>query len=670
MQLSEIRTLAPTVADRLAVKLAIGLVIVVSGCGGGGGGGSPNPVLGTVAFTTNENVALSGAVTATDPGGSQVTYSQLGNPISGTVSFTADGKFTYRPKPNFTGSDSFGIQATDAAGNKTAGTVTITVTVNHPPTASNTVLRADGAGLAKINVLQNANDPDKDPLTVTILTQPPTGAGTAVANSDGTVTLSAPSGFKGLTHFTYQVKDPSGATANAAAAVFVGTDPFRAAFVGDAAANGSNEVYLTDFAADPVAMTAATTGNLRIRGFAIADNGATLVYRTEDTTSPATTSLSFVRTATPTQSTGIALPSGTVPVLDGANKDQFTVSPDGQWIAVIAGQGSSDSLYVLNIAQPTVVSQVEPAGAAYATLPMFSVDSKSIYFLATSVPGGTHKSLYYASLSSPGQTTLMSAASDPAKSDEVSAYSVSPDQTRILLQANRKGGVGLFFVDAAHPATENPINQVLDYGQAIGATTVGLAGGRGGSTTVSRVAYTVNGASATHPAGIYVAEVSATPNPRLEIQNANQNVAGPSVIGLRPDDAAFLYTDGTLVSEAVIDVAGTQAVGGGSYGWYDSTGSIVLVPQSVPYPVLASTSRGSFGSTQRIGTTSLAIDYRDVSGFDRGVAIIGQGPTSGSAPATATLQIVSALAPQALLPLASFQSPLQLTSYSSKVVSK
>jgi hypothetical protein len=669
MQLSAILTLIRTVADRLTVALAVGLVVGISACGGGGGGGPPNPVIGTLAFTTNENVGLSGTLTAKDPGA--VTFSQTTNPTSGTVSVTGDGKFTYTPNPNFTGSDSFGIQATDVAGNKTTGTVTITVTVNKPPTASNTVLRVDGAGPAKINVLQNANDPDKDTLTVTILDQPPTGAGSALANSDGTVTLSWLSGFKGLTHFTYQVKDPSGATANAAAAVFVGTDPFRAAFVGDAASNGSNEVYLTDFAAAPVAMTAATQGNLRVRGFAISDNGATLLYRTEDTTSPATTSLSFVKTAMPTQSTPIPLPSGTVPVLDGVNKDQFIISPDGQWIAIIAGQGNSDSLYVVNIAQPTVVSQVEPAGAAYATLPTFTLDSKSIYFLATSVPGGAHKSLYFASLSSPGQTTLISAASDPATSDEVSAYSVSPDQTRILLKANRNGRVGLFFVNAAHPGTENPVNQPLDYGQAIGATTVGLAVGRGGSTTVSRVAYTVDGASATHPPGIYVAEVSATPSPRLEIQNSNPLVAGPSVIGLRPpDDAAFLYTDGSLVSEAVIDVAGTQAVGGGSYGWYDSTGSIVLLAQSVPYPVLASTSRGAFGTTQRLGTTSLAIVYRDVSGFDRGVAIIGQGPTSGPAPATSTLQMVSALAPQGLLPLASFQSPLQLTSYSSKVVSK
>jgi hypothetical protein len=621
-------------------------------------------VLGKLSFTTNENVALASSLTATDPGGGQVTFAQTGNPMSGTVSgFTPAGMFTYTPNPNFTGSDSFAIQATDAAGNKTAGSVTITVTMNHPPTAGNTILRADGSGLATINVLKNASDPDKDPLTVTIVDQPPTGAGTASVNSDGSVSLSGLSAFKGLTHFTYQVKDPTGATDKGAAAVFVGTDPFRAAFVGDAAGNGSNEVYLTDFAAAPVVMTAATQGNLRLKGFAVSDNGATIAYRTEDTTSP--TSLSFVKTATPTQSTGIALPSGTVPVLDGSNRDQFLVSPDGQWIAVIAGQGNSDSLYVVNITQPTVVSQIQPSGAAYATLPTFSPDSKNIYFLATSVAGGTHKSLYYASLSSPAQTTLMSALSDPATtSDDVSNYSVAPDQTRILLQAIRGGKSGVFFVAAQHPQVENQVNEAV-VGQSVAGTTIGLPGGKGGSTTVSRVVYEVQGVSITHPPGIYVAEVSLTPNPRLAIQNSSAKV-----IGLRPDDLAFLYTDGAQVSEAVIDTPGSQSVGGGYGGWYDSTGSIVLLAQHLPYQALASTSRGAFGTTNPVGTTSLAVDYTDVSGFDRGVAIIGQGPTSGTPPTTSTLQIVNALAPRGLLSLASFQSPLQLTSNSSKVVSK
>lgn len=656
MQLSDMWTLVRT-------TFAVGLVTALCACGGGGGG-SPNPVLGALSFTTNENVALTAALKATDPGGGQVTFSQAGNPASGTISgFTAAGSFTYTPNPNFTGSDAFGVQATDAAGNKTMGTVTITVTVDRPPTATNTILTSDGTDLANISVLQNANDPDKDKLTVTILDQPPLPA-VATVNSDGTVSLTGLSGFKGLTHFSYQLTDPSGQKVQAAAAIFIGTAKFRAAFVGDTAANGSNEVFLTDFAADPVAMTAATQGNLRLKGFAISDNGATIVYRTEDTTSAATTSLSFVKTVTPTQSTAIPLPSGTVPVLDANGKDQFIVSPDGQWIAVIAGQGSSDSLYVVNITKPTVVSQVEPAGAAYATLPTFSLDSKSIYYLATSVAGGAHKSLYFSSLTSPGQTTLISAASDPATSDEISAYSVSPDQSRIVLQANRSGREGIYFVDASHPATENQLNQPMDFGQSIaaaGGTTVGLPPGQGASTTVARVAYTVQGASVTHPPGVYVAEVSTTPNPRLVVQ-------GQQVIGLRPDDKGILYTDGAQVSEVVIDTPGTQAVGGGHGGWYDSTGNIVLLPQSVPYPVLAATSRGVFGTTQRVGTTSLAVDYSDVSGFDRGVVIIGQGPTAGTPPTTSRLQIVSALAPQGLLPLASFDSPLQLTSSPSKIV--
>jgi hypothetical protein len=656
-----------------------GLIVGICACGGGGGG-SPNPVLGTggggsgssnpvagnLAFSTNENVALNGTLTATDPGGSAVTFAQTSAPASGTLTgFPGTGSFTYTPNANFTGSDSFGVTATDAAGNKTTGTVMITVTVNMPPVASNTIMTSDGTNLASINVLKNASDPDKDPLTVTILDPPPAPA-TASVNSDGTVNLAGVSAFKGLIHFTYKVTDPSGKSATAAAVIFIGTAQFRAAFVGDAKGDGSNEVYLTDFAAAPVVMTAATQGNLRLKGFSISDNGATIAYRTQDTTNSATTSLSFVQTATPTKATAIALPSGTVPVLVGPapGSDQFLVSPDGQWIAVIAGQGSVDSLYVVNVTKPTVVSQIQPAGATSATQPTFSLDSKSIYFLASGSPDGLHRSLYFASLSSPTQTTLISAASDPAKSDEISAYSVSPDQTKIVLQANRNGGEGIYFVDASHLATETLLNETLDFGQSIpmsGGTTVGLSPTAGGSPTVTRVAYTVQGPSIIHPPGVYVADVSATAaNPRLI-------VSGQQVVGLRPDNGAVMYTDGSLVSEAGIDVAGTQAIGGGYNGFYDSTGGIVLLQQHLPYLALASTSRANFGSTNPVGTTTLATPYTDVTGFQYGVAIIGQGPTSGSPPATTTLQLVNALAPQGLLPLASFQSPLQLTSYSSKV---
>jgi Tol biopolymer transport system component len=540
------------------------------------------------------------------------------------------------------------------------------VTVNQPPVSNNTIIRADGTALAGINVLGNASDPDKDPLAVTIVD--PALVGTASVNPDGSVSITAlPSGFKGLTRFKYQVTDPSGASAVAWAAVFVGADPFRAAFVADAAGNGSYEVYLTDFAANPVKMTTATQGNLRLKGFAISDNGATVVYRTQDTTNAATTSLSFVQTATPATQVSIPLPGGTVPVTDASGKDQFVVSPDGNWIAIIAGQGNISSLYVLNVTNPTVVSQVQPTGAVYATHPTFTPDSKNIYFLAASVAGGAGKSLYFAALNNPSATTLVSAASDPAKSDDISAYSVSSDQTRIVAQATRNGGVGLFFIDPAHLQTENELNQVPGFGRSISTSTVGLPSGRGGSTTLMHVAYDVGDTSNPDSVGIYVAGVPPATPPSPQFVAPLERV-----IGFSPDDTRLLYTDTAQVFEIASGPGntGTQ-LGEGTQAWYDSTGNVVLLqkPLSSGGSTLAYNIR-PFATPQPVTPSSIAAYDVDVSGFSEGVVILGQASSSGAAPTTTDLQIVNALAPDHPFALMSLESPLQLTSYVSKVVSR
>jgi hypothetical protein len=662
------------------VGAAAGALICLAACGGGGGGGgaSPNPVLSATAFSTNENVALTGTLSATDPSGGAVTFAMSAGPKSGTLSgFTAAGQFVYTPNPNFTGSDSFSVTATDAAGHATPGMISITVTVNQPPVVSaDTVLRADPvAGTSTVNVLKNASDPDKDKLTVAVVPNS-TLVGTAAVNTDGSVSISGLAGFKGVTRFDYTVTDPSNATATGHAAVFVGEDPFRAAFVADATGNGTYEVYMTDFAGNPVAVTKASSGTLRLKGFSVSDNGATVVYRTQDTSNSATTSLSFVQTANPGTQVAIQLPSGVVPVTDASGRDQFIVSPDGNWIALIAGQGGTNSLYVVNVSQPAVVTPVIPSGAEFAAQPTFSVDSKNIYFLATSVPSGTAKSLYFVTLTNPSAIALVSAPSDPAKSDDIYAYSVAPDQSRIAELANRNGGVGLFFIDPAHLQVENQINETLSFGQSIapsGSSTVGLPPGLGGSPDLKRVAYRVQNPPGAPPSdidGVYVAEVSTTPNPRSVARL-------DSVIGLRSDDAALLYTDGSQVFEAVID-AGTpgQSLGVGTNGWYDSTGNIVLLqnPLSPGAPLssgstLSATDRSSFGASQPVGNSSLTTYYVDVSGFSQAAAaIIGQGPSTGGAPATARLGIVNALAPTAVYYLTQFQSPLQLTSYASKIV--
>lgn len=154
----------------------------------------------------------------------------------------------------------------------------------------------------------------------------------------------------------------------------------------------------------------------------------------------------------------------------------------------------------------------------------------------------------------------------------------------------------------------------------------------------------------------------------------------PSGLGGSPDleNDAVLYTDGAQVFEAIIGSGNpSQPLGPGIAAWYDSTDNIVLLqsPLSPGMPLasgstLSATVRGSFGATRQVGTPSTATSYLDVSGFPLTAAvIIGQGPANPSPPGTAILSIVNALAPTAVYPMSNFESPLQLTSDVSRVVS-
>ncbi|HLW25840.1 MAG TPA: Ig-like domain-containing protein [Steroidobacteraceae bacterium] len=654
------------------------VLLCVTSCGGGSGGPG-GPALTHTAYSTVENIALNGTLTASDPSGGTVTFALGSQPQSGTISgFTSAGQFVYTPNRNFAGSDSFSVTASDSAGQATTGMISITVSVDVAPTTSDTVVRADpnSSGVSSVNVLANVTYADPSKLTVTV-TPNSTLVGTATVTSTGEVSIAGLTGFKGITRFDYTLSDPSGKTATGHAAVFVGADPVKAAFVADATGSGSYEVYITDFAGAPTAVTAATQGNQRLQAFAISDNGATLVYRAQNTTNAAQSSLAFVQTAKLGTQTAIALPDGAVPVLSPSGKDQFIVSPDGNWIAVIAGppgQSSTSSLYVLNVSNPTVVTPIVPAGTVYATQPTFSQNSANLYFLATGVTGGAAKSLYVAALSNPSVAALVSTASNPAKSDDIYAYSVASDQSRIAEEANRNGGVGLFYIDPAHLQVEIPINQPLAFAQSITSSTVGLAPGLGGSPDLERVAYTVENPPnppTSDVGGVWVADVSATPDP-TSVARLDQTT------GIRPDDDAVMYTDGAQIFEALIGSTNPgQPLGPGIAGWYDSTGNIVLLqaPRSAGMPLasgslLYSTVRGSFGATQQVGTPSMVTYYLDVSGFPAtAAAIIGQGAASGTPPGSVVLSIVNALAPTAAYPMSTFTSPLQLTSDVSKVVS-
>ena len=141
------------------------------------------------------------------------------NPANGTAVLNA-GKYTYTPKANFTGTDTFNYYVWDGAANSTPTTVTVTVTaVNDAPTAGNDTATTAEDTPVTINVKANDVDVDGDPLTTTVVTNPTKG--TITANANGSFTYTPAANVNGTDTFTYRVSDGTLSSAPATVTVTV-----------------------------------------------------------------------------------------------------------------------------------------------------------------------------------------------------------------------------------------------------------------------------------------------------------------------------------------------------------------------------------------------------------------------------------------------------------------
>ena len=87
-----------------------------------------SPIAEDCALETYKNLAIDGKLKVSDPEGSAMTYTVTRGPKRGDVSIREDGSFTYTPRKNKVGTDSFTYTATDAAGNVSReATVTLQV---------------------------------------------------------------------------------------------------------------------------------------------------------------------------------------------------------------------------------------------------------------------------------------------------------------------------------------------------------------------------------------------------------------------------------------------------------------------------------------------------------------------------------------------------------------
>lgn len=200
----------PDLFSRNLRVLSLAAVASFAGCGGGGSGDSSGtaPTATSSAVLTSEDVAVSGTLSATDPQADPLTFKVVSNGTLGTASITnaTAGSFTYTPKLDAFGTDSFTFNASD--GNSTSNTATVTVTIvgaEDPPVATPGNLTTNEDVPASGTLI--ARDPDGDPLTFRIVAQPNKGSVTITNTASGAFTYTPNLNAFGSDVFTFATTD-------------------------------------------------------------------------------------------------------------------------------------------------------------------------------------------------------------------------------------------------------------------------------------------------------------------------------------------------------------------------------------------------------------------------------------------------------------------------------
>lgn len=89
------------------------------------------PVARDSKLQTYKNIPITGTLSASDPEGEALTAAVTAEPKRGTLELHDDGSFTYTPKKNKVGKDSFRYTVTDPAGN-TSAEATVSIEILKP----------------------------------------------------------------------------------------------------------------------------------------------------------------------------------------------------------------------------------------------------------------------------------------------------------------------------------------------------------------------------------------------------------------------------------------------------------------------------------------------------------------------------------------------------------
>ncbi len=174
-----------------------------------------------------ENVFDVLANDTTDDPTETLSISGVGTSTKGSsFSVSTDGtKVLYRPGPNFNGTEVLSYTLRDSGGATAQGQVTFVVAaVNDAPDAVNDILTALSRSTTQWTVLANDINVDQgETLTITAVTQPPSGQGSVAISSDGKQLIYTGPGtdFEGSFSITYTIGDGTGLTDTATVAATI-----------------------------------------------------------------------------------------------------------------------------------------------------------------------------------------------------------------------------------------------------------------------------------------------------------------------------------------------------------------------------------------------------------------------------------------------------------------
>ena len=426
-----------------------------------------------------------------------------------------------------------------------------------PPITVDDQIEAKGTGITSLAVLTNDTNLTHEPLTYTIEEAP--SVGSAAFNSDHTVALTLPSGFKGVTKFRYKVTNSVGGFSISSAVVFVDLTAYRALFAAKSA-TGTYELYVSDFASSSK-ISSATTGNVRLQGMWHSRSGLLVAYERGDPAQlTSTAELYFVKPTANASPVKFPLALGRT-FVSGA---PVAISDDSRWIAYVtnptSASGQGTSLYVLDSNNSGSSTLVGSSVGTLTTLTQWVGTEPTLYFMAAPLSISGH-ALFRVGASSVGAPERISPVYPNA--DQQAQLLVSPDQTRVLLVGTHNGQSGAFFIDPSNPNIERRLTTDMPAGAVIESFRTDEA--------VTRLTYLWRvGTSAT--ARLSVVDIGTNSTPQIVFDG---NIVGLS--DLRPDGVAALITrgangkgtDGTLfevtLDRSAPDVQIATSVTGGLY---------------------------------------------------------------------------------------------------------